>query len=83
MIDILGQRQNPGAESSLVPGVILIPLDLDQSSILYMELDTAAAMAARSRRPDRGPHNFFIFPMVAHSSLLIKQSKPISILIFG
>jgi hypothetical protein len=73
MIDILGQSQNPGAESSLVPGVIFIPLNLDQSSVLHVELDAASTMAARSRRPDRCPHNLFIFSIIAHSSLLIGQ----------
>jgi hypothetical protein len=73
MIDILGQSQNPGAESSLVPGVIFITLYLDQSPVLHMELDTASTMAARSRRPDRRPNNLFIFPIFAHSSLLIRQ----------
>jgi hypothetical protein len=71
MIDILGQGQNPGAKSSLVPGMILIALYFDQSSVLDMELDTASTMAARSRRPDRRSNNlFFLF---AHRALLLQK----------
>jgi hypothetical protein len=73
MIDILGQSQDSRTESPLVPGVILIPLDLDQSPVFHMEFDAASSVAARSGRPNRGPDNFFAFPIVAHSSLLINQ----------
>jgi hypothetical protein len=70
MIDILCQGEDPWAESSLVPRMILVSLYFHQSFVFYIELDATSAMAASSRRPDRGSNDLFLFLIFIHSILL-------------
>jgi len=60
MIDVLGHRQAPGAEASLIPGMIGVALDLDQSAVLDVSQDAAPTVAAGTGGPSGGAHNLAV-----------------------
>ena len=49
VIDVLGEGQRPGAQAAVAVGVVFVPLHLDQSAVLHVELETAAPVTARAR----------------------------------
>ena len=61
MIGILCHRQATGAETSLIPGMIRVTLDLDQLAIFDVRQYPAAAVTARPGGPGSGAHDLATF----------------------
>jgi hypothetical protein len=57
-MDILGHRQDPGAQPALAPRVFGIPLDLEQFPVFDVRQYPAAAVAARPGGPGGSSHDF-------------------------
>ncbi len=51
MMNVLGHCQTPGAETSLVPGMLWIAFDLNQSTLFNVGKHTTTAMTTRPGRP--------------------------------